>query len=104
MISWLLKLFRRDASPGDAMTPAGEVTPTPEIDHARSTRTRAAVRAEFDQARAAGRAPEFGEASAWPELAPAQPGKTREQVKAELDEYVRSGQRDRDQGQTQIGG
>ena len=104
MISWLRKLFRRDASPGDALTAAGEVTPAPEIDNATSTRTRADVRSELDQARAAGRAPESGEASAWPEPATAQPGKTREQVKAELDEYVRSGQRARDQGQTQIGG
>jgi hypothetical protein len=104
MIAWLRKLFRRDARPRHVMSAAGEVTPTPEIDNARSTRSRADVRAELDQARAAGRAPEFGEASAWPEPAPAHPGKTREQVQAELDEYVRSGQRDRDRGQTQIGG
>jgi hypothetical protein len=104
MISWLRRLLRRDARPRNAMTAAGEATPTPEIDNATSTRTRADVQAEFDEARAAGRAPEFGEASAWREPVPAQPGKTREQVKAELDEYVRSGQRDRDQGQTQIGG
>ena len=45
----------------------GEVTPTPEIDNAKST-------------------------------------KTREQVRKELDEYIRSGQRDRDRGETQIGG
>ena len=45
----------------------GEVTPTPDIDEAKST-------------------------------------KTREQVREELDDYVRSGQRDRDRGETQVGG
>jgi hypothetical protein len=39
-----------------------------------------------------------------PEIEKARSIKTREQVKAELEAYIRSGQRDRDKGETQIGG
>jgi hypothetical protein len=87
-----------------ATTFAGEVTPTPEIDNAKSTRSRADVRRELHQARADGQAPDFGEATSTPEFDAAGARKSRAQVKSELDDYIRSGQRDRDRGETQIGG
>ena len=104
MISWLRKLLRRDGRSQAARRSAGEATPTPEIDNAQSTRSRAEVRSDVKQARAAGLAPGFGEATATPEIDQARGHEPREQVKAELDEYIRSGQRDRDRGETQIGG
>ena len=39
-----------------------------------------------------------------PEIDEAKSTKTREEVRKELDEYIRSGQRDRDRGETQVGG
>jgi hypothetical protein len=86
------------------MSSAGEVTPTPEFDDLKSTRTRAEVQAELDKARAAGEQPGAGEVTPCPEIEKAKSLKTREQVKAELEAYIKSGQRDRDQGETQIGG
>ena len=81
-----------------------EVTPTPEFDTAKSTKTREQVRRELDQARDAGLDVGAGEATATPEIDTARSGKTREQVREELDQYIESGQRDRDRGETQIGG
>jgi hypothetical protein len=104
MISWLRKILRRGATPAMARWTAGEATPTPEIDNAMSTRSRADVRADVDQARAAGRMPGSGEATSTPEIDSARSQASRAQVKAELDEYIESGQRDRDKGETQIGG
>ena len=81
----------------------GEVTPTPEIDNAESTKTRGEVKAEADRALRAGELP-GGEVTPTPEIDDAKSTKTREQVRKELDEYVKSGQRDRDRGETRIGG
>ena len=81
----------------------GEVTSTPEFDSRRSTTTRAEVKAELKRARTDGRKPD-GEVTPTPEIDEAKFTKTREQVRQELDDYVRSGQRDRDRGETQVGG
>jgi hypothetical protein len=104
MISWLRNILHRNATQGRAQSTAGEATPTPEIDNAKSTRSRADVRADVDQARAASQIPGSGEATSTPEIDSARPHRSREQVNAELDEYIKSGQRDRDKGETQIGG
>ena len=104
VIAWLRKLLDRGARSHTATLSAGEVTPTPEIDSAKSTRSRADVRQELDQARAHGQAPDFGEATSTPEFDAPEVRRSREQVKSERDEYIRSGQRDRDRGETQIGG
>jgi hypothetical protein len=61
------------------------------------------VRAEVDRARDAGENIAAGEATPTPEIDAAESGKTREQVRRELDEYIDSGQRERDRGETQIG-
>ena len=82
----------------------GEVTSTPEFDGRRSTKTRAEVKAELKRARTEGRKPDAGEVTPTPEIDEANSTKTREQVRQELDDYVTSGQRDRDRGETQVGG
>jgi hypothetical protein len=81
-----------------------EVTSTPEFDSSRSTRTRAEVQGELEQARSEGQAPGAGEVIPTPDIETAKSTTTREEVRKELDEYIRSGQRDRDRGETQIGG
>ena len=85
------------------MSSDGEVTSTPEFDSRRSTKTRAEVKAELKRARTDGRKP-GGEVTPTPEIDEAKSTKTREQVRQELDDYVTSGQRDRDRGETQVGG
>jgi hypothetical protein len=82
----------------------GEVTSTPELDSSRSTKTRAEVEAELHLARTGGRTPDAKEVTPTPEIDEAKSTKTREQVLEELDDYVKSGQRDRDRGDTQAGG
>jgi hypothetical protein len=79
------------------------VTSTPEFDSRRSTKTRAAVKAEVKRARTDGRKPD-GEVTPTREIDEAKSTKSREQVRQELDDCVTSGQRDRDRGETQVGG
>jgi hypothetical protein len=86
------------------MSSDSEVTPTPEFDTSKSTKSREEVRGEVGRARDAGEAIAAGEATPTPEIDSAGSAKTREQVRKELDEYIQSGQRDRDRGETQIGG
>lgn len=83
---------------------SSEVTPTPEFDDSKSIKSRAEVQAELDQARSAGQQPGAGEVTPTPEVESARSTRTREEVRAERDEYIKSGRRDRDQGETQIGG
>ena len=45
-----------------------------------------------------------GEVTSTPEFDSPRSTRTRAQVRQELDDYVNSGQRDRDRGETQIGG
>ena len=86
------------------MSADSEVTPTPEFDSAESTKTGADVQAELEQARAEGQDPLAGEVTPTPDIDSARPTTTRDDVRKELDEYVKSGQRDRDRGETQVDG
>ena len=86
------------------MCPDNEVTPTPEFDNAKSTRTRADVKAELEQSRAAGQQPGAGEVTPTPDIDKAKSTRTRDEVRKELDDYVKSGQRDSDRNETQAGG
>ena len=93
------------AEPAEGTMPSdSEVTSTPEFDSPRSTRTRAEVQGELEQARSEGQAPGAGEVIPTPDIETAKSTTIREEVRKELDEYIRSGQRDRDRGETQIGG
>ena len=92
------------AEPAEGTMPSdSEVTSTPEFD-SRSTRTRAEVQGELEQARSEGHAPGAGEVTPTPDIDTAKSTTTREEVRKELGEHIRSGQRDRDRGETQIGG
>ena len=86
------------------MATDSEVTSTPEFDRARCTKTRAEVEAELARERRRGRKTDAGEVTPTPEIDEARSTKTREQVRKELDDYVESGQRDIDRGDTQAGG
>ena len=81
-----------------------EVTSTPEFDSSRSTKARSEVQGELEQARSEGHAPGAGEVTPTPDIDTAKSTTTREEVRKELDEYIRSGDRDRDRGETQVGG
>jgi hypothetical protein len=72
---------------------AAEWQDTPDINQAKSTKTRAEVVAELVAARKAGEVPAASELGP---VVPAKSTKTRAEVRAELEAYIKSGQRDRD--------
>ena len=84
---------------------AGELTPTPEFDNFKPSRTRAEVRAEALEA-VRSRKLVAGEALDAPGASPRsiRAAKTRAEVKAELRAYVLSGQAEEDRKSLYVGG